>query len=71
MYDNNRREVLSLKDEIISKINLQLKKQKITITKLSEICGVSRPTMTKLVNEGIGNINLLEKVYEVLGIEVD
>ncbi len=50
-----------MKDNIISDLNFLLKKNKKTITELANYCQVSRPTMSKLVNEGIGTIDLLEK----------
>ena len=55
-----------MKDDIIKELNYKLKTQKKTITEAAKYCGVSRPTMTKLVNEGNGTIELLEKAREFL-----
>jgi len=58
-----------MKDDIIKELNYELKVQKKTITGMAEFCKVSRPTMTKLVNEGIGTIDLLEKAKKYLSFK--
>lgn len=55
-----------MKEEIIKELNYGLKTKKRTVKDMAEFCRVSRPTMTKLVNEGIGSIDLLEKAKKFL-----
>ena len=58
-----------MKDDVIKDLNYGLKTQKKTIKGMAEHCGVTRVTMTKLVNEGKGTIKLLEKAKEYLEVK--
>ena len=55
-----------MKEEIIKELNYELKVRKKTVKSMAEYCKVSKPTMYKLVNEGVGTIDLLEKANQFL-----
>jgi predicted DNA-binding transcriptional regulator AlpA len=55
-----------MKEEIIKELNFEIKKNKLTVKGMAKYCNVSKPTMYKLVNEGKGTLQLLEKALEFI-----
>lgn len=55
-----------MRQELIDKIAKLMKEKEMSILQLSKISGISRPTVTNLVQFGHGKMLTIEKVLEVL-----
>ena len=58
-----------MREEIIKELNYGLITKKRTVKDMAEFCKVSRPTMAKLVNEGIGTTDLLHNARKFLELK--
>lgn len=60
-----------MKEEIIKELLFGLRNSNKTAQEMAEYCGVSYPTMLKLINKGEGKVNLLEKARKFLELQED
>ena len=58
-----------MKEEIIKELLFGLRNNNKTAQEMAKYCGVSYPTMLKLINKGEGRVNLLEKARKFLELQ--
>ena len=58
-----------MKEQIIKELLYGLREKNKTVTDMAKYCGVSYPTMLKLVNKGEGKVDLLEKARKFLELQ--
>lgn len=55
-----------MKEDIIKELAFGLKINKLKAKDLAKFCNVSKPTIYKLINEGKGKLELLEKARKFI-----
>ena len=58
-----------MKEDVVKNIAVAMRVKNINIVKLSEMVGISRPTVTKIVKTGDGTTANVEKIYKALDIK--
>ena len=57
-----------MKEDVVKNIAVAMRVKNINIVKLSEMVGISRPTVTKIVKTGDGTTANVEAIYKALNI---
>lgn len=58
-----------MKEDVVKNIAVAMRVKNINIVKLSEMVGISRPTVTKIVKTGDGTTANVEVIYKALDIK--